>query len=178
MTFDAGGTGWLNTVPLKWTYEDGKLTTTIGDTEVNYNVAGGEKTMQLSIVGQADKPPAKFNRVKAGTVAATTAPVKTIQGKWKANDGSVLEFTAENLIYGGNRIPYKAKAATLVINGTLEWQYQVDVDTLKLAMQGEMQTLTRVGEATAAEKNAAPKGMVRSSYLYGHHVILARPILV
>src|SRR5205807_4154810 len=104
----------------------------------------------------------------ATEIAAKPAPAaKTIQGTWKANDGSMLEFTADTMIFNGSRLPYKTSGASLRLNdGALEWQYKIDGDTLQLSMSGETQTLTRIGAVPAipdAKNTTAVKG--NGSYL-------------
>jgi hypothetical protein len=168
--FAADGTGSLNGVPLKYTYASGKLDTTLRDTLLHYNAVVSDKTLQLTVADKPNQPTVTFNRVAADAVAAQApagarAVPGSIQGTWKANDGSILQFTADALLYNGNRLSYKATDTLIRVNdGAVEWQYQLNGDTLKLSIGQEVQTLTRIataaGEAPASRVNRgdAPKG--------------------
>jgi hypothetical protein len=188
ITLDKDGSAKMDAAPLKYTVQGDKLSMIDGPTITAYKFTAAGDTLKLS-GGDLDRE-ITFHRkaeVKKGIlggklkaldtpasskpaaeIEAKPAPAaKTIQGTWKANDGSMLEFTADTMIFNGSRLPYKTSGASLHLNdGALEWQYKVDGDTLQLSMSGETQTLTRVGAAPVvpdAKNAAAAKG--NGSYL-------------
>ena len=173
--FAADGTGSLNGVPLKYTYANGKLDTMLRDTLLHYKAVVSEKTLQLTVADKPDQPTVTFNRAVAdGAAGQPLADAKAvpggIQGTWKANDGSILRFTADALLYNGNRLSYKATDTLIRLNeGAVEWQYQLNGDTLKLSIGQEVQTLSRVAAAAtgapAAPSNRGDAAKGNGSYI-------------
>jgi hypothetical protein len=176
MTLDADGTGTFNGKPMKWTLKDGVLTTTLGDASMAYQTAIANDTLKLTIPG-AGSNTITFARGKtsaadrsnpldlagglAGGGDAKPAAAGGLPGKWEANDGTILLFNNDGtFVFNGQSVPYKAADGKISVTGpagTIQWAYEVDGDRLTLTLEGDKQTLKRVGAAEGAGGGADPK---------------------
>src|SRR5258706_11020858 len=176
MTLDADGTGAFNGKPMKWTLKDGVLTTAIGDQSMQYKTAITGDALKLTLPGGAGDNSIAFARVKSGgggdrpnlfDIAgkigggdAQPAAAGGLPGKWEANDGTIVLFNNDvNFVFNRRSVPFKAADGKITVNGAtgaIQWDYKVEGDQLTLTMQGENQTLKRVGppEGKAADANA------------------------
>jgi hypothetical protein len=94
----------------------------------------------------------------------------TLVGKWQAEDGSELAFSEDQFTFGGRNVPYKAADGKITLTGPkgqIQWPYELQGDQLILTLEGNKQTLKRIGGApvTPAAANAAAKPAAANSPL-------------
>lgn len=183
LTLGPGGAGKLDDADITYTIK-GKTLSVVEDgetTRYTFTVQGDSLTLKggdlsgptvFTRKGAARKT-GIGSRIKKGSAPAPTpdgdadAPSPPqpkssgLTGRWRANDGTVLEFRADGkVVYGGVAMPYKTSGEKLTIVGpaaTIEWQYQLSGNKLVVTMDGEKQTLQRVSGGDAGAEDADAK---------------------
>ena len=153
MKLDPGGAGSFNNAPMQWTAKDGRLTTVVNGQSRNYRF--GLVGDALSLTTPENGQPLTFRRS-----ARAAAPAAGLTGRWRGEDGTLIEFTPDGkFLLGGRAIPFTQAGGSLKLagaNGEVVWPYQLARDSLVLDVGGVRQPYTRVGAAPSA---APPVGI-------------------
>jgi len=163
-TFAADGSGSLNGIPLRWTYEDGALAITMGTATTEYQAALTATTLTLSGGDLAQG-------VQLQKVGAPKPADSRIAGKWRAANGAVFELKPDGT--GSNArgaFQYTASEGVLVFTsaeGSRLTTYKLDGDKLVVTAGSESATFTR---AEAATKIGAPAAGASAA----HSVVINR----
>lgn len=136
---------------------DALTITAVNGSKVKWPYKLDGDTLEITVGGDKQT----WTRAAASSDGATTKPAKKgLAGKWRANDGTLLEFRGDGtFVYGGRTLAYTAEGGRIRMPG-IEWAYKVDGDSLTLTVEGESQSLTRVPDVndTPAARPAAPAG--------------------
>ena len=172
LVLNADGTGEFDEEPIKFRVKGSTLAVTEDGDVSNYTFALNGATLTLS-GGDLDRPMV-FQRQGAGASApaatagaapargsaSTTPGSKGLVGRWQGAE-SVVQINADNtMIIGGERFRYSVAGNILTLtgaDGSLPMPFELKGDTLVVAVNGQLQTLKRLGDA-AAEPAAGASG--------------------
>lgn len=161
LILNADGTGEFDEEPIKFRVKGSTLAVTEDGDVSNYTFTLNGASLTLS-GGDLDRPMV-FQRQGGSSSArapASATPATTgLVGRWQGAE-SVVQINADNtMIIGGQTFRYSVAGSILTLtgsDGSLPMPFELKGDTLVVAVNGQMQTLKRLGET--AERSASTPG--------------------
>ena len=159
LVLNADGTGTFDDEPIKYRVQGTRLSVTEDGDITNYTFALAGTTLTLS-GGDLDRPMIFQRRGAASPAASAPASsgARGLVGRWQGAD-SVVQINADNtVIIRGETFRYAVAGNILTLtgsDGSLPMPFELKGDTLIVAVNGQPQTLTRLGDAPERSTAAA-----------------------
>jgi hypothetical protein len=171
------GTGTLNEMSFKWTFEQGVLSFSDGNTTLMYNATISAESLKLS--GGSPPTTTLFERVakRAGSGASQTKQPRTnsggLTGRWKSRDYALQVNADGTVLINGEAFRYSVQGnvITLITDaGSAQIPFQLEGDTLVTTFNGQRTVYTRESESADAVGGGSASAELAGKWCYMSNV--------
>lgn len=157
LELNSDGTGRLNDLHFRWTFDKGVLSLMSGGTTIIFNATIGADSLRLS----GGEPPkiTNFERAERRTASTASEPKQPVSGgggltgRWQSRDYTLQINENGTVLINGESFRYAVRGNMITLSnneGSVQIPFQLDGDTLVTTFQGQRTVYTRGSESGAA----------------------------